>query len=223
MTEFTPQIEKVLAKCRKLNEENDNQFWIIDDEVGRFLNQKAKEINAKKILEIGASIGYSTIFWGEAVRVNGQGRLKPFLDEKAYKVYAMESHKERSEIAKEHVAEAGLGDSITIIKDHAPENIPFKDPDTGESLEGKIDILFLDCIKMYYQRCFEKVFPGQEGQASGLPCLLHPGSLIIADNVNSHPEPMQDFLDTMKSDPRVESEILDMGTGLLVAKIKKTF
>lgn len=198
--EFSPQIEKVLSKCRKLNEENDNQFWIVDDEVGRFLNQKAKEIKAKRILEIGTSIGYSAIFWGEAM-THTDG-----------KVYALESHKERSELARKHVEEAGLQEYITVIKDHAPENIPLIDPDTGESLEGKIDILFLDCIKMYYLRCFEKAYP-----------LLHPGSLVIADNVSSHPEPMQDFLDTMASDPRVESEILDMGTGLLLAKCKKPF
>jgi|GEM_PF-549419 len=198
MTQFDPQIEKVLQKCRDLNIQNDEKFWIVDDEVGRFLNQKAREIHATKILEIGTSIGYSAIFWGEAMTHTGG------------KVYALESHKERSELARKHVQEAGLENQITVIKDHAPENIPFNDPDTGESLEGKIDILFLDCIKMYYLRCFEKSLP-----------LLHAGSLVIADNVNSHPEPMQDFLDTMESDPRISSEIIDMGTGLLIAQIKQ--
>jgi predicted O-methyltransferase YrrM len=202
LQKFDPKIEKALEKCRELDAaarlhgKKDEQFWIVSDEVGRLLNAKAKEIKARYILEIGTSIGYSTMFFAEAVA-----------PEKG-KVYTIESNRERATIAREHIEASGLAPYIHLTRNHAPEHIPFQDPDTGNSLEGKIDILFLDCIKMYYLRCFEAAEP-----------LLRPGSLVIADNILSHPEPLADFVKKIQSDPSIESEIIDIGTGLLIAKM----
>lgn len=201
---FNEKTEKVLADCRQINDaDGDNKYWIVSDEAGRFVNRKAREIGAKHIFEIGASIGYSTIFLAEAVRANVAG------DSAQGHVYTMESHGGRSAAATHNFALCDLTDFITLIQAHAPDNIPFGDPRTGESLTGKIDLLFLDCIKKYYLPCLEKSLP-----------LLHEGSLIIADNVISHADSMQDFLEFMANDPRFDSEILPIGTGLLVAKLK---
>ncbi|MDP4008746.1 MAG: class I SAM-dependent methyltransferase [Candidatus Peregrinibacteria bacterium] len=199
---FEEKIEKVLDYCRELNDEGgQNQYWILSDEAGRFINQKAKEVNAKYILEIGTSIGYSTIFLAEAVRENTGG------DVAKGKVYAMESHGPRAAIARANFVNSGLSEFITLVQSHAPEHIPFVDPNTGEALTGKIDILFLDCIKKYYLPCLEATLP-----------LLHLGSLIIADNVISHADQMTDFLNYIKTNSDLESEIFNIGTGVLVAK-----
>lgn len=203
---FDEKIGKVLSDCRALNDtDGDNKYWIISDEAGRFINKKARKIGAKYVLEIGTSIGYSTIFLAEAVRENASN------DPSKGRVYAMESHFIRAQMARENFEKSGLDDFITLIEKHAPDHIPFKDPKTEISLTGKIDLLFLDCIKKYYLPCLEKALP-----------LLHENSLVIADNVISHADAMQDFLEFMEKDPRFESEILDIGTGLLVATRKIT-
>lgn len=201
---FDEKIEKVLSACRAINDaDSDNKYWIISDCAGRFINKKAREIGAKYVLEIGTSIGYSTMFLAEAVRENtGNAASKGH-------VYAMESHAGRAQMARENLGRSGLNDFITLIEKHAPDHIPFKDPQTEAPLIGKIDILFLDCIKKYYLPCLEKALP-----------LLHENSLVIADNVISHADAMQDFLEFMEKDPQFNSEILDIGTGLLVAEMK---
>lgn len=201
---FDEKVEKVLASCRAINDaDSDNKYWIISDCAGRFINKKAREIGAKYVLEIGTSIGYSTMFLAEAVRENTENAAVKG------RVYAMESHAMRALMAHNNFEKSGLNDFITLIERCAPDHIPFKDPQTNLPLTSKIDLLFLDCIKKYYLPCLEKALP-----------LLHEGSLIVADNVISHADAMQDFLGFMKKDPRFNSEILDIGTGLLVAEMK---
>ena len=200
----------MLASCRELNDKGcRNQYWILSDEAGRFINQKAKEVNAKYILEIGTSIGYSTIFLAEAVCQNTGKNMEKGVNVGSGMVYAMESHKERAGFARANFQNSGLNEFITLIQNHAPEHIPFVDPDAQKPLSGKIDILFLDCIKKYYLPCLEKSLP-----------LLHENSLIIADNVISHADQVAVFLEFIESDPRFKSEIFDIGTGMLVAKLK---
>ena len=202
MAIFDPKIQKTLEKCRTYDD-IEGPFWIISEEVGKFLNQKAKNIHATNILEVGTSIGYSAIHWAEAIRTNTKNNPKKG------QLYTVESHKERSEIALQNFKESGLSEYITLVRNHAPEHIPLSDPRTGESLKGKIDILFLDCIKKYYLKCLEIAVP-----------LLHEGSLIIADNVTSHADSMQDFIDYMDTHPDIDAQTFDMGTGLLIGKVK---
>ena len=197
---FDSKIQVVLEACRAINDP-DNAFWIVPPETGEFLYSKAHEVNAKYVLEIGTSIGYSTIFLAEAVRqITGGNPSKG-------RVYTMESHAGRAAMARKHFEEAGLDNFITLIEKHAPDNIPFSD--SGESLMGKIDILFLDCVKKYYLPCLEKTLP-----------LLHKGSLVMADNVVSHADAMQDFLQFMKKSSQFDSKILRIGTGVLFARAK---
>lgn len=202
--EFDGKLGKALSACRTINDtDSNNKYWIISDEAGRFINKKAREIGAKYVLEIGTSIGYSTMFLAEAVRENTKNAAVKG------RVYAMESHSIRAQMARANFEKAGLAGFITLIEKHAPDHIPFKDPKTEIPLIGKIDLLFLDCIKKYYLPCLEKALP-----------LLHAGSLIVADNVISHADAMQDFLEFMRNNPRFNSEILPIGTGLLLATRK---
>lgn len=196
MQKFTEKVEQVLDRCRQANDENgDNKFWIVSDDAGRFLYKLATGSNAKTVLEIGTSIGYSTIFWAEAVKANGGV------------VYAMESHLKRAETAKRNFEDAGVSEIIRLVMAHAPEGIPMHDPITGKSLIGSVDILFLDCIKKLYLPCLKASLP-----------LLKNGSLVVADNVTSHKDSMLDFLEFMQTNQSFETEILDIGTGLLVGK-----
>ena len=193
---FDPKIEAVLEKCRVLNDSPDGEaYWIVSDEVGRFLNLQARLIHAKKIIEIGSSIGYSSLFFGEAMTHTGG------------KLYTIESHKERSEMARAHIEEAGLQEVIHLIRGHAPEHIPLEDPDTKESFAGTLDMVFLDCIKKHYMDCIKVVEP-----------VLRSGGLIIADNVVSHGDAMEDFLNYMENSEAFVSTVIPLGTGLLLAQ-----
>src|SRR5215467_8891214 len=45
---------------------------IVGPAVGRVFYQYARLINARKVFELGSAIGYSTIWWAQAVGANGQ-------------------------------------------------------------------------------------------------------------------------------------------------------
>ena len=90
-------------------------------------------------MEIGTSIGYSGIYFAEALR------------ERNGKLYTVESHVGRFEQAENNFKEAGLSDYIVQINGHAPEIF-------GD-LNEKFDLIFLDATKMEYKSYIEGVLP----------------------------------------------------------------
>jgi len=128
---------KILEQIRIYNEKNPS--WIVAEEMGEFLYQKAKKIEAKNILEIGTSIGYSGLWLAKAAQEN-KGVL-----------YTIESHGKRFEMAKENFKKAGFSNCIVQIKGHAPEVIP--------EIYGKWDLVFFDATKCEHNQYFESILP----------------------------------------------------------------
>ena len=106
---------------------------IIGPAVARLLYQYAKLINAKSVFEMGSAIGYSTIWWAQAVGAAGKVH------------YTDGSHKNADE-ARGYFQQAGVADRIEIH--------------TGDALEllserkEQFDILFCDVDKHDYPRVF---------------------------------------------------------------------
>ena len=65
------------------------------------------------------------------------------------------------------------------------------------------DFIFIDDNKKEYIKDFELIKPH-----------LLPHSIIAADNVNSHREKVQPFLDAIYADEDFQTEILDLPAGL---------
>ena len=106
---------------------------------GRVLRQLTEALGAKRVVEIGTSSGYSTIWLAMGVRAAGG------------KVFTHEIDPEKVKIAGENFKKAGVGDLITIIEGDAHETIKqHKEP---------IDILFLDAEKKGYVDYLEKLLP----------------------------------------------------------------
>ena len=106
---------------------------------GRVLRQLTEAMGAKRVVEIGTSSGYSTIWLALAARANGG------------KVFTHEIDPERVKIATANFKKAGLDDVITIIEGDAHETIKqHKEP---------IDVLFLDAEKKGYLNYLEQLLP----------------------------------------------------------------
>lgn len=168
--------------------------WVISRETGQWLEDFLVPLGVSRILEIGGSIGYSALWFARIALQSSEGAF----------VCSVESHAERRSTARDHFDKAGVSEVVEICEDHAP--LVFLEGRFPHSLEG-FDVIFLDCIKHYYLPCFE-VFCG----------VMKKGSILIADNILSHPEPVQDFIAAVKADDRFEVSIRDVGTGLLVAR-----
>jgi len=103
------------------------------------LRQLTEALGAKRIVEIGTSSGYSTIWLAMAARASGG------------KVFTHEIDPERIKIASANFKKAGLDDVIEIIEGDAHETI--------KQLKGPIDVVFLDAEKKGYVDYLEKLLP----------------------------------------------------------------
>ena len=106
---------------------------------GRVLRQLTEALGARRVVEIGTSSGYSTIWLAMGARAAGG------------KVFTHEIDPEKIKIASANFKKAGLDNVITIIAGDAHETIKqHKEP---------IDVLFLDAEKKGYVDYLEKLLP----------------------------------------------------------------
>jgi len=103
---------------------------------------------------------------------------------------------EKAELARETFARAKVEDRVELVNGDARSKL--KDYD-------EIAFCFLDAEKEMYAELY----------ALAVPRLL-PGGLLVADNVISHRDELQDFVKTARKDKTVDAAVLPVGKGLLV-------
>ena len=106
---------------------------------GRVLRQLTEAVGAKRVVEIGTSSGYSTIWLALGVRSTGG------------KVFTHEIDPEKVKIASENFKKAGVDDLITIIEGDAHETV--------KQHQEPIDVVFLDADKKGYIDYLNKLLP----------------------------------------------------------------
>ncbi len=146
--------DNVLKRARKSIKENEMPEISVSANQGQFLFLLAKICNAKRIIEIGALGGYSTIWLARA------------LDEKG-KLTSIELEPKHAEVAKENIARAGLSDKVEILVGDALKILP-------KLVKDKIsaNLIFIDAEKTQYVSYFDYALK-----------LAKKGTVIIADNV----------------------------------------
>jgi predicted O-methyltransferase YrrM len=106
---------------------------------GRFLRIMTEAMNAKNVIEIGTSTGYSGIWFGMALQKTG-GKLTTY-----------EIDAQRAATARANFKRAGMADIITLVEGDAHEEV--------KKLKDPIDILFLDADKEGYIDYLNKLLP----------------------------------------------------------------
>ena len=106
---------------------------------GRLLRLLAQSMNAKNVIEIGTSTGYSGIWFGMALQKTG-GKLTTY-----------EIDAQRAATARANFKRAGMADIITLVEGDAHEKV--------KTLKDPIDILFLDADKEGYVDYLDKLLP----------------------------------------------------------------
>ncbi|MQC82787.1 MAG: O-methyltransferase [Chloroflexi bacterium] len=99
-------------------------------DTGRLLWILARSLNAQRVLEIGTSNGYSTIWLADAVAEQG-GR-----------VTTLERSADKIEMADAQLRESNLRAAVEIIEGDARNSLP--------TLEGAFDLVFLDADRASY-------------------------------------------------------------------------
>ena len=142
---------------------------------------------ARKVLEVGTSNGYSTLWLADAVRDTG-GSLR-----------TLEIDKARKKAARQNLREAKLDDYVRM-----------EVCDAGEFLrdyQKYFDVVLLDADRSRYTDYWPHL----------RRILTKPGSLLVVDNVLSHTEEVQEFIALVEADKHFSSTMLDIGAGLLLA------
>lgn len=126
-----PKSEGQLLEMEQFAKEND--VPISQPESIRMIEIFIKMMNAKKILEVGAAIGYSSIRMSLANDAD---------------ITTIELSDEMAKIAKENIEKAKLGKKIKLICGDAKEVLPELEGD------GNYDMIFVDAAKGQYMEFF---------------------------------------------------------------------
>jgi len=102
------------------------------------------------------------------------------------------------ELARETFRTAGIENIIQLVQGDARQMV-------GQS--HQIAFCFLDAEKDIYSDCYEKVVPN-----------LVRGGLLAADNVLSHKDDLNSFVEQAQGDPRVDALTVPIGKGVLLCR-----
>jgi predicted O-methyltransferase YrrM len=148
-----PVIERVLAEFERRAEEEqrrasapgmsgenlDELLLSVGREAGMMLYLLASGAQSRRILELGTSYGYSTVWLAAAARATGG------------KVLSLELREFKIEHARQALTRAGLSSRVEF---HAGDCL-----ETLKALPGPFDFVLLDVWKDFYLPCFDLVHP----------------------------------------------------------------
>ena len=169
-------------------EKTQKEFWNIPRKTGILINTFIKMMNIQSALEIGTSNGYSGLWISKALKQTG-GKLT-----------TIEFYDKRQSVAIENFKKCGVDDIIRPLQGSACDVI------ASFSDDEKFDFVFIDANKREYVKYFELIKPHLTEKA-----------LIIADNITSHAEKVQSFIDAVDADDEFQYEIVEVPGGILIA------
>ena len=169
------------------------------DVIGKYLEKE----KPKRILEIGTAVGYSAICFSK------------FLDKDGV-IDTIERDEERIKEAKINIKEMNLENVINIYEGDAIEILP--------TLDEKYDVVFIDAAKGKYPFFLKEALR-----------MINKNGIIFADNIlykgyvmsdyNKHKQRtavrnLREYIKEITENPNLETEILEVGDGLAISRIK---
>lgn len=190
---MNPQIYEFLKKLERQGVANDAaqtdrqaKMLNITEDTGRFLAILVQSTQAKAILEIGTSNGYSTIWLAEAAQAT-DGH-----------VTTVELLAVKAEMARNNIAQAGLAAYVTIHTMDAAAYLAAMGSAVGQ-------FIFLDAKRSEYCALWEDISR-----------ILKPGGLLVVDNAVSHRQELSQFQAMIEADPQYQTVLVPVGKGELV-------
>jgi predicted O-methyltransferase YrrM len=199
-----PVIERVLADFeRRADEEHrrtmvpgspgvdrDELLLSVGREAGMLLYLLATGGQSRRILELGSSYGYSTVWLGAAARSTGG------------KVTSLELKEFKIEHARQALTRAGLS---TRVEFHAGDCL-----ETLKTLPGPFDFVLLDVWKDLYLPCFELVHP--KLAPGGMVCA---DNMLIPEHVRPQADA---YRARVRQAGDMDSVLIDVGNGIEISR-----
>ncbi len=191
------ELEKIKQKALE------EHIPIIMDETLEVIEKYLNKNKPNRILEIGTAVGYSAICFTQFLAENGV-------------IDTIEREADRVEEAKKNIKLAEVEDKINIYEGDAVEILP--------TLKNQYDVVFIDAAKGKYPFFLKEALR-----------MINKDGIIFADNIlykgyvmsdyNKHKQRtavrnLREYIKEVSENPNLETEILEVGDGLAVSKIK---
>ena len=188
-----------LEKERKVDVPQQDRMLAITKETGELLNMILRLKNAKNMLEVGTSTGYSTIWCAEAIYENSG------------KIITIEQNPDKIKRASKNFEKAEISDNI-IIKEGLAIKI-LKELNTKDENQNFFDFVLIDADKENIMEYFDLILP-----------MVTIGGIIVTDNMlypEKYRQDMKKFSDYLKTNSSVRTTTVHIGNGEeLTIKIK---
>lgn len=193
----TIELEKIKQKALE------EHIPIIMDETLEVIEKYLSKNKPNRILEIGTAVGYSAICFTQFLAENGV-------------IDTIEREEERVKEAKINIKLAEVEDKIHIYEGDAVEILP--------TLNNQYDVVFIDAAKGKYPFFLKEALR-----------MINKNGIIFADNIlykgyvmsdyNKHKQRtavrnLREYIKEVSENPNLETEILEVGDGLAVSRIK---
>lgn len=187
------KLTALLAELEAFGEANDaamtdraRRMLNITPDTGEFLLLLIRAQKAKRVLEIGASNGYSTLWLAHAVEpLDGR-------------VTTLELSPRKAEMARANFARAGMQSRIDLHLGDAGDFLKAQARET-------FDFIFLDSERSEYV-----------GWWNNLQRVLVAGGLLVVDNAVSHAREMENFSARVRETPGYLTSLVPVGKGEFV-------
>ncbi|MBL8695395.1 MAG: O-methyltransferase [Planctomycetes bacterium] len=170
---------------------------IVDPEVGRFLEQTCLAANARRVLEVGTAIGYSTVHLARGVGEGGR-------------VLSIDVDPQRQATARAYLAEERLEARVEFVLAPGLEAIP--------RIAGPLDLLFLDAIKEEYRGYLDLALPKLRiGGIVVCDNLLWSGQVageVLREDERSSTLALREFNPYFTNHPQLLAQVLSFGDGV---------
>lgn len=182
----------------------ENHIPIIMDDTLEVIEKTLSNNKPRRILEIGAAVGYSAICFTEYLAEGGI-------------IETIERDEERIAEAKVNFKRAEVADKVILHEGDAVEILP--------TLNEKFDMVFIDAAKGKYPFFLKEALR-----------MLDDNGIIFADNIlykgyvmsdyNKHKQRtavrnLREYIKETTENPNLDTEILEVGDGLAISRLKK--
>ena len=189
---MTPDRERFLSRLKAFGEANDRtaatraeKMLNITEDTGWFLWMLLRAQRPQRLLEVGTSNGYSTIWWADA------------LTDRHQRLVTLENNPAKVTQARANFLESGVVDQVELVECDAGAFI-------RDSSPHSFDWVFLDSERSLYVPWWPDLLR-----------LLTPPGLIVVDNAVDKALELEDFRHVVAATPGVRQVLVPIGNGEL--------